>query len=98
MTNTAREFRTEDWYGFAGCSKFADGSLPLIRDINSTTLAVADAHGIMVSIYDEDRDLNNDYAWFVDWPSQTVARIMIDGLRDDLNDLHLIEARFDRLH
>ena len=95
---TSREFRNEDWYGWAGCDRFADGSQPLIRELNDNTVAVADANGILVSIYDEDRDLSNDYAWFVKWPSQSVARIMIDGLRNDLNDLHLIEARFDRLH
>lgn len=50
-TNGFKEFEKNDWYGYAGCSKFIDGSEPLIK---STDLQDECGVDIIVSAFDYD--------------------------------------------
>lgn len=49
-----RDFNHGDWYGFAGCEKFPDGSEPLICDDFQKVVIVVDGNGSSAMIFDDD--------------------------------------------
>jgi hypothetical protein len=92
---TAREFTEDDWHGYAGCELWDDGRQPLVRELNDKAQAVADRNGIEVTfIIDDDWNVAT-YRWNVEFPSQSLARIVIDGIRQDATPENLIEGGFE---
>jgi hypothetical protein len=60
-------FTQNDWYGFAGASRFEDGSEPLIGEvsvhiclgffgIDGTAVVIADASGVSLDVSDDEGD------------------------------------------
>ncbi len=57
-----KRFTENDWMGFAGCERFADGSEPFLAEIKVDGfdgLAIFDANGVVV-LYASDADSENE--------------------------------------
>lgn len=72
VTNKIRRFTKTDWYGWAGCERFKDGSEPFIYEHNlnngeTGVIILADATGVAIYI-GEDEDL----CWIVNKPLNPV--------------------------
>lgn len=75
-----REFNDNDWNGFAGATKFNDGSQPQIAEDDNFTV-VADRTGVDVYIQDD------CYIWNVSNTSKKVILVVAHALVDDLNTI-----------
>lgn len=79
MSKEYRRFTKEDWYGFAGCEKFSDGSEPFIydhefEDDTSVTVTI-DRYQIDVIMYSETEEM---YAWVYD-RRQSFSSMIAEG-------------------
>lgn len=80
----AREFTKNDWAGFGGAEAWGPegpGSEPLIRDLVDG-FVIASKAGLEV-FHTMDDDTQN-YAWPVAFPTQALARLVIDALPMDI--------------
>lgn len=83
---TSREFTRDDWMGLCGAERWADGSLPLIRELNQECDATADKNGIQIFFNSEsDEALDGiSFGMICEWPSQAAARLFLDALPESL--------------
>lgn len=79
----AREFTRDDWAGFAGAEAWGPkgpGSEPLYRDLTNG-FAIASMAGL--EVFRTTDDDTQSFAWPVTFPTQKLARLVLDALPDD---------------
>lgn len=95
-------FTEEDWYGFAGCERFADGGAPFIGGLKvdgSDAVVIHDAEGIHVvwggTMEEDGEDFFADYAAPEgDAPVGTVDRILA-ALQPEMTSVALKALGFE---
>ena len=71
MAAEIRRFTKEDWYAWAGCMKFHNGSDPFIyedtlNDGSVEIVVIADADGIEIYMNEGEFDIEDSTSWYVE--------------------------------
>lgn len=79
-TSNVREFNEVDWYGFAGCMRFAGGAEPVCLSLGDQWFIIADSQGLAAFKCSESEEEGLAYFLEMPIPNQGVAISLLAGI------------------